>query len=76
MSRCRSCDEPIEWAVTTNGKRIPLDLGEYEDGNIILDASGVAHVVVAPALPLRRSHFVSCPNAEQHRRARHPTTRR
>ncbi len=25
LSRCRSCEEPIIWVITTNGKRMPID---------------------------------------------------
>jgi len=25
FSRCRSCDAPIIWVITTNGKRMPVD---------------------------------------------------
>jgi hypothetical protein len=25
LSRCRSCEEPIIWTITTNGKRMPVD---------------------------------------------------
>jgi hypothetical protein len=25
LSRCRSCDAPLIWTVTTNGKRMPVD---------------------------------------------------
>ena len=25
LSRCRSCEEPILWTITTNGKRMPVD---------------------------------------------------
>ena len=33
---CRSCDTPIEWAVTLLGRRMPLDLGDYEDGRVVV----------------------------------------
>lgn len=25
LSRCRSCEAPIIWTITTNGKRMPVD---------------------------------------------------
>lgn len=62
---CRSCGAPIEWAVTTKGKRIPLDPGTFPDGNIDL-VDGVALVYMATGG--RRSHFASCPNSAQHRK--------
>jgi hypothetical protein len=32
--RCRSCDAPMFWAETVNGKRIPIDAVPVHDGNI------------------------------------------
>lgn len=26
LSRCRSCEAPILWVITTNGKRMPVDV--------------------------------------------------
>lgn len=69
--RCRSCDAPIEWAITEKGRRIPLDPGVHPDGNLVIGGDGIA-VYIAPdgLTPARRSHFVSCPNAARHRRRR------
>jgi len=36
MIVCRSCNANILWAVTTKGKRIPIDPTPVEDGNIRL----------------------------------------
>jgi hypothetical protein len=36
MIVCRSCGAEIEWAITPNGKRIPLDKLPVEDGNILV----------------------------------------
>jgi hypothetical protein len=67
---CRSCDAPIEWAITTKGSRIPLDVGLHDDGNIDV-VDGIAHVVPVAgtydAPPRRRSHFVTCPDAARFR---------
>lgn len=56
--RCRSCDHPVLWSVTTSGKRVPLHL----DGppKTIFDADGVAHTGW-------ESHHAHCPNAAAHR---------
>lgn len=67
---CRSCDAPIEWAVTTNGKRIPLDPHPTLNGNIEL-YDGVAHVVPVDlsATTLRyTSHFATCSDPARHRK--------
>ena len=63
--RCRSCDAPIEWAITTKGQRIPLDEGLHDDGNLHID-DGIA--VVTSMRPARRTHFQSCPDAARFRR--------
>jgi len=70
--RCKSCHAPIEWALTAKGSRIPLDPGDHDDGSIVV-RDGVAYVI-AGAAPARRSHFQSCPNATEHRRARRQRT--
>ena len=64
---CRSCSAEIEWAVTTNGRPIPLDLERHPYGNITLDDAGVAQVVV-PGEGDRSSHFATCPDAARFRR--------
>ena len=83
MSRCRSCNAPLEWGVTDNGRRIPLDLGLWPDGRLVVVGrrNGSALVVslsldqmtrlrssAGAELQLRRSHFQTCPNADEHRR--------
>lgn len=79
-NKCRSCGAPIRWAFTAAGKRIPLDPEPYEAGNVWVDhyESGMPVVNVAAdrrGVPSAEalvyvSHFVTCPNAAQHRRAR------
>lgn len=69
---CRSCGAGIRWALTESGKRMPLDLKPVDGGNVQLvhhDGTTTARVVAAkPGVRLYRSHFSSCPNANQHRR--------
>ena len=36
MSRCKSCAAEIVWAVTTGGKRIPVDAHPAPGGNLVL----------------------------------------
>jgi hypothetical protein len=74
--RCKSCGAPIEFAITPKGQRIPLDVGEFSNGNIVV-TDGIARII-GPARvigPLdeqpflaRRSHFASCPAAAKHRK--------
>ena len=70
-ARCRSCNAPIEWAWTENGKRIPLDPGTHDRGNLEPTDPDDPHPIVRYVTPgpgLRRSHFASCPNANRHRK--------
>jgi len=80
VSRCRSCGAEVRWALTERGKRMPLDPQPVDDterelfvlrGRDQLLPTAVA--VPAGAFeeePHFRSHFASCPHAEQHRRSR------
>jgi hypothetical protein len=72
MATCRSCGAEIQWARTEAGKAIPLDVGEVENGNLVVEG-GVVRVRrpgdLATTEPRRRSHFASCPFARQHRKA-------
>ena len=80
MPQCRSCHAPILWRLSSaTGKPMPLDPEPGADGNIrvgVIQGEVVA-VVLGPeataeareaGAPLYRSHFVSCPNADEHRR--------
>ena len=77
---CRTCGAQIIWAVTAASLRtrrrklIPLDVADDSPGNIVIsgetsDARPVAEVVAA-GKGTRISHFVTCPNADQHRSKR------
>ena len=79
--RCRSCKAPIRWAVTINGRAIPLDLLPDQRGNLRLDppAPGAtpptARVVASQDRAdwvgrLYLPHFVNCPYSSQYRRPR------
>lgn len=76
---CRTCGAPVEWARTAKaGKAIPLDVGEYANGNLDVigrseDGTPTVRVLtlderLSAGRPLRRSHFASCPDAAEHRR--------
>jgi len=74
VSRCRSCDAPLLWARTERGRRIPLDPEPYtgpEPGGLFVLRDDVA-IAVSPGAfegePLYRSHFVTCPHANDWRR--------
>jgi len=72
MSTCRSCGCPIIWAVTPNGKKIPLDA---RAPTFVLDRNGEKTDGIPQALSgkmddrgLRAyvSHFSTCPGATKH----------
>ena len=76
MASCKSCGAEIDWAVDTAGKRIPVDQGEREDGNVAVfrpaDNSGLIARYLKHGEQLideRRtvSHFATCPQAEKWR---------
>lgn len=71
MPRCKSCKQPIQWVVTQFDKKLPIDPEPHPNGNIMLKNDGAA-VVVTPDYPGTKylSHFATCPNAKQHRKAR------
>lgn len=56
--QCRSCNAPIVWFTTVSGKRTPIDADTVKPEDEVLD------------LKRHTSHFATCPNANQHRRAR------
>jgi hypothetical protein len=81
MAECKSCGAAITWVLTEKDKPMPVDAEPVEQGNVELyrDDAGEqrARVVVEgdatlPGfdLPARyQSHFASCPQADQHRKA-------
>lgn len=73
MPMCKTCQKPIVWATTLSGQAIPLDPEPRKDGNIVL-INGTAHYATSDALrsmsPRHVAHFVTCPNANGHRKSR------
>lgn len=77
--QCRSCGKPIQWAITANGKALPVDaFPDADRGNVSLYPNGgkLRAVVVPPrkaaAMRARHcalylSHFVTCPQSKQWR---------
>jgi hypothetical protein len=45
---CKSCGAELEWAITTEGNRIPLDRVPVPDGNIIFDYEATGATTVRP----------------------------
>jgi hypothetical protein len=71
---CRSCNEPIIWVVTEQGKRMPLDVEPTETGTVALreQTPGVGRVVSRngryPGQKLYVSHFATCRFSQAHRK--------
>ena len=37
VGKCKSCGAKITWAITGNGKRIPVDFAPDPKGNLVLE---------------------------------------
>lgn len=77
LSTCSACRQPIVWALTMKGKRIPLNPDPNEKGNLALTRTVDGHLVaifVAPSdfqiSPRYTSHFANCPGAHNFRKPR------
>jgi hypothetical protein len=78
VNRCRSCNAPIIWATSVNGKPLPLNVQPEPRGNVELLAVGNGQDPVARVLSsaeraervgeLYVSHWVTCPDAAVWRR--------
>lgn len=75
IAKCRTCERPIIWTRTVNGKWMPVDAEPVENGNLILlvPVDGTPQSLVSKeganvGFLHYRSHFVSCPQASEHRR--------
>ena len=72
---CRSCGAPVVWVRWPSGRRCPLDAQPRPDGNIVVDADGVAGYVPADDAawdPRFVSHVASCAISRDWRRAPRP----
>lgn len=75
VARCRSCDAPIIWTETVNGRRMPVDEEPkpFPVGRFALDETCDPPLATfAPDNLGERfeSHFATCPNRDRHRRPR------
>lgn len=80
MAKCRSCNAPIEWALTENGKKMPLDRRPDPKGNIIktgavIDGLPEVHVIgfldqLTGDETRYTAHFATCPLADVHRKTK------
>lgn len=67
MLRCRSCGAEIRWAKSEQGKAMPLD-AEPEKRIVLDEVEG--RDPIGRVVTVYTSHFVTCPNAAQHRKGR------
>lgn len=81
FATCRSCGARIVWARTAADRAMPIDRDPVPDGNlVIIDRTRDGSPRVATAAPEEtrpkyRSHFSTCPNADQHRKPRPSASR-
>jgi len=71
MAVCQSCNAPIAWAKTDNGRPMPMDVLPSPEGTFAFVTPGrVRFVPVADreGYALHTSHFATCPFADKHRR--------
>lgn len=85
MDTCDSCGADIVWVTSTNEKPMPLDSPAVPAGEdmrglfaIVMGRKLGSRIAVSmstfpptmwPLFTTWRSHFATCPNAAQHRRA-------
>lgn len=77
-SNCKSCGEPVIWALTQREKRMPVDVVPVVGGNIELEYNAPDGTALETpfATYVRKSdelryvsHFATCVDADQHRKA-------
>jgi hypothetical protein len=79
VTTCRSCGAEIIWARTERGSRMPMDarrvMGNDKNLFVLRDHHSPEGPLAIAAWgldwrsdPHYRSHFATCPNADQHRR--------
>jgi hypothetical protein len=74
--RCKTCRREIVWVRFSSGKAMPLDPDPSADGNVYQGSDGRwraagkadADAIRRALTPLYLAHFVTCPQAAQHRR--------
>lgn len=67
-ARCRSCDAPIIWMVTSSGKSIPVEPSSITFGErqLLDEMPREGRLVFDPKR--HKSHFARCPKAKEHRK--------
>jgi hypothetical protein len=78
MNRCSACGQPLTWALTTAGKRAPINTQPSDNGNVLvlqprslgeklaITLSGDAlDLARKHGLPLHLNHFADCPERDR-----------
>ncbi len=69
MSRCKTCGQSIQWAVTEAGKKVPLD--HPPENRFVKTNRHLPDVELHVRMTETYvSHFATCPQADQHRKKR------
>lgn len=72
--RCSACSQPVIWATTSKGNKMPLDAQPHPMGNLVLDDGGNvgppdSQFPGTPDLTRRyKSHFSTCVHADRFRK--------
>jgi hypothetical protein len=67
MSTCNGCGAAIRWAITPNGRRMPVDA--KPEKRIVLDDVRLGDdPPTARVVDTYVSHFATCPKAQQFRK--------
>lgn len=68
-AKCRGCGRDIEWAVDTQGQKIPLDPRPPVYAVVVAAPDGISDTILR--MPNSRvSHFATCPKASEFSRGR------
>jgi hypothetical protein len=65
MIVCRSCGASIEWAITPNGKKMPLDKEPVADGNILVEMRTNCHRWPSLKLTIKSKSFAQANSTGQ-----------
>lgn len=63
---CRRCGDDVVWYRTVAGKPIPLDVGTFGDGNIVIEGGLVVVLkkdderLANEDFPKHKAHFATC----------------
>lgn len=74
LTTCSSCGASIFYALTVNKKRMPMDAQPVGKASVLkVDPDG-SDVPVVKIVDAYQTHFISCPQAQQHRKPAAPAT--